>query len=341
MGIKDINKVLKEIAPAAFMDIPMSKFRGKAIGIDASLWLFKTKSSAMKDVLRSTKDPLKALDSVALIESIIKQFYGFTYKFCQFGITPVWIFDGKTHPAKIATDKRKKVRSVKRITVEEERVRLEALDPLERVAEIDKFIRGVLGCVSFTKAEETALKEEIASLGLPMFEAPNDAEIFAAAMSRKQLLLGVWTTDTDTYACGALSTMTGFAEGYSKEGTKVSLVITPVILDTLGITQAQFRDFCILHECDFNQRIPKMGPVSIKKKMNENDWDLDAIIQAEPDLPWDLVNIEECRVIFDGPDVSGITIEDLRIDRVKWSTKMKTKVFEMDLPENPTEVEIF
>ena len=341
MGIREINKTLKTLVPDAFMEVPMSNFRGKAIAIDASLWLFKSKSSAMKDVLRSTKDPLKALDSKLLIESMIKQFYGFTYKIVQFGITPVWIFDGKTHPAKLATDRRKKIKTNKKVTLEEERTRLEAMDPLERIVEIENFIKGILSCLSFTKEEESTLKKEIKELGLPCFDAPHDAEIFASAMSKKKLILGVWTTDTDTYASGSLSTMTGFSQGYFKEGTKVEIFVPSIVLDELQITQDQFRDFCILHECDFNQRIPKFGPASILKKMDQYEWNLDKFREAEPSLDWEILNIDECRTIFDGPDVSHITISDLKIDRVKWSEKMRTKTFEMELPSDPEEVDVF
>lgn len=341
MGIRDVNKTLKTLIPDAFMEIPMSNFRGKAIAIDASLYMFKSKSSALKDVLSITKDPLKALDSKLLIESMIKQFYGFTYKICNFGITPVWIFDGKTHPAKLATDRRKKIKTNKKVTLEEERVRLEAMDPLERIVEIDKFIKGVLSCLSFTKEEESTLKNEIKELGLPCFDAPHDAEIFASAMSKRKLILGVWTTDTDTYAAGSLSTMTGFSQGYFKEGPKVEIVVPSIILEELSITQEQFRDFCILHECDFNQRIPGMGPAKILKKMDEYDWNLDKFREAEPGLDWEILNIDECRAIFDGPDVSHIKISDLAIDRVKWSEKMRTKTFEMELPPDPELVEVF
>lgn len=134
---------------------------------------------------------------------------------------------------------------------------------------------------------------------------------------------------------------TGFSQGYFKEGTKVEIFVPSIVLDELKITQEQFRDFCILHECDFNQRIPKFGPASILKKMVQYEWDLDKFREAEPGLDWDILNIDECRTIFDGPDVSHITISDLKIDRVKWLEKMRTKTFDMELSPDPEEVDVF
>lgn len=332
MGIKDINKNLKEICPEAFMSIPLSRLKGSAVGIDTSLWLFKSKSTAMKEVFQTTKDPLKVLDEDELIRSIISQFYGFVYKLTQAGITPVWIFDGPTHPAKIATDKRKKARATKKVSIEEERTRLQEMSPLQRLKEIDSFIKGALGCVSYTKKEETALREEIEALGLPSFQAPFDAEIYASVMSRNRLLVGVWTTDTDTYAAGALSTITGFSGKSSKDGPVIDIVVTAIILDRLGIDRSDLRDFCILHECDFNQRIPKMGPATILKKMNEHSWNLDELMEEEPSLDWEKINLEECREIFNGPVIEGISIDDVQIDRVKWLSHVRTKPFEMDPP---------
>lgn len=337
MGIKDINKTLKEIVPEAFMTVPLRRFRGHAIGIDASLWMFKTASSAMKDVLSKTKNPLESMNSESLVESMIQQFYGFTYKLCQAGVTPVWIFDGETHPAKIATEKRKKIRQTKRITIEEERERLLLMDPLERLKELDSFKKNLLSCICFTRDQKEALKEEIRSLGLPLLTAPFDAEIYAAKLSRAQLLVGVWTTDTDTYASGSLITFTGFSSRSSSEGISVDIVLTSMIYDKLGIQHPELRDFCILHECDFNERIPKLGPMSIRKKMELYDWNLDHFKESEPELDWDRINLEQCREIFDGPEID-VNLKSLKINPLKWTEKLRTKVFQMDLPEDPKTV---
>lgn len=333
MGIKDINKNLQKLCPEAFKSIPLESLRGKAIGIDASLWLFRSKSSAMKDALRMIEDPLEALDSGLITENLIKQMYGFVYKLMMAGITPVWIFDGPSHPAKLAVQKRKTCREKIKTSIDEERSRIGSLDILSRKKEYPEFVRLLLTNIFFTKNEEQSLYDEIHSLGLPIFRAPHDGEIFASVLSRRGLLYGVWTTDTDTYAVGAYATLSNFSKGYSSEGTKVDAVIPSVIIEKLGITHSQFVDFCILHECDFNLRIPKLGPVGILKKMETYNWDLDLFKEKEPSLPWEMVNIELCREIFKGPDTSEISADDLKIDGKKWTEKIKTLAFTMPLPD--------
>jgi 5'-3' exonuclease len=332
MGIKDINVALRKYTPEAFMSVPISQFSGKAIGIDASLWMFKAKSSALKDIVRSMKDPLQDIDQNVIIKSMISQFYGFMSKICNVNITPVWIFDGKTHPAKIAVERRKKA---KKISIQDERERLRKMDLLERKPEIDKFINSLLNCFCFTQAEEDSIKMEIQNLGMPMFIAPYDAEIFASKLSKNKLIIGVWTTDTDTYASGSMITFLGFSNGSSSRKIMVDIVLVSTILYSLDITQDQFRDFCILHECDFNIRIPGMGPITIKKKMDMYKWDLDCFMKSEPEKEWRLLNVQECRKIFDGPDVEDITIKDMYIDRKKWKDHMMTKTFNIQIPDNP------
>lgn len=322
------------------MEIPLSRFKGHAVGIDLNAWIFAAKSSAMKDSLRLSKDPLEPLDPQAMIDNIIKQFYGVVYKICNVGVTPVWIYDGDKHPLKIATDERKKVKKSRMENIVAERERIRQLSRLERELEIKEFVKILLNCVSPTRDEMEALKEEIVSLGVPLIKAPYDGEILAAAMSKARLLMGVWTTDTDVAAAGSLIKIDGFSRKHSVEGVMIEVFCVSYVLDALGITQEQFRDFCILHECDFNQRIPKMGPAKILQKMEQYDWDLDAFIKAEPGLPWDLVNVEECRKIFDGPDVSEIKISDLIIDKKKWNEKMKTKSFEIEYPPYPKMVSV-
>ena len=140
MGIKDINKSLRKYAPNAFVKFPLNKAYGNAIGIDANGWLFKTKSAAMKDVLRITHDPLQALDEQKLIESMIQIFYKFIYNLCQNGITPVWIFDGEKHPCKLAVERRRIKKDSLRLDMETERKRLLEMDPLSRKSELNNVI---------------------------------------------------------------------------------------------------------------------------------------------------------------------------------------------------------
>lgn len=340
MGIKDLNPTLEKICPDAFTEVPLSVFKGYAIGIDASHWLFKSKSSAMKDSLRISRDPLEGLDPQIMISHIIKQFYGFVFKLCNAGVTPVWIFDGDTHPEKIACEKRKELKEAKKVSISETRERLAKLSKLEREIELAEYKKKLLGCISVTRDEIKALSEEVTCLGLPKFYAPHDGEIFASALSRNRLLVGVWTEDTDTYPAGALVKFSSFGKSSSLEGVKVQIFVPSVFLDAYSITREEFRDFCILQGCDFNNRIPKLGPATILKKMEEYEWNLERFMREEPDKPWEMINLEECRKIFDGPDVSKYQISDMHIDKVKWSNCMRTKAFEMDLPPNPRLVKL-
>lgn len=341
MGITDINKTLKAYAPKAYTTLPMKNFKGKAIGIDASLWAYKAKSSAMKSALsKMPSDSLENPDPDYLVRNIVYQFYGLTDKFTQFGITPVWVFDGQTHPAKLAVDLRKKAKSVQKKSLEEQREEISEMEPLEREKNMPRYRNALIACSPPNKDEMNAIKNNVESLGLPSFIAPYDAEIYASKLCKMDFLSAVYTTDTDTFACGATITITGISPKSSKDGAMFEAVVNYDILYEMGITQEELTDFCILHGCDFNQRSKGLGPVSIYKKMQDYGWSIEDMKEHENKIEWECLNIEECRQIFLGDIEEEYTMEDFTIDEKKWKKKtQEIEAFELNLPEPPTKQE--
>lgn len=339
MGISDINNTLKKHSPGCFIKIPLKNFKGKAIGIDASLWAYKAKSSAMKDVVSKFKSLDEIPDPSILLSLMKKQFIGFIDKLTMFDITPVWIFDGKTHPAKLAVDIRKKSKNKQKKSLEEQRIEIMKLDILEQDKLMPKFISTLISCSPPTRDEINMLKENADNLGLPNFTASYDAEIYASKLCEKNFLSAVWTTDTDTYASGATITITGFSGKSSEEGVLVDAVLKYNILKELDITHDEFIDICILHGCDFNQRSKGFGPVSVMNKLKEYDWNLDKLMENNDKINWENLNIKQCREIFRGVDldISNFTIEDFHINEEKWKSYVtKIELFKLNLPIKST-----
>lgn len=335
MGICDINNTLKKYAPSSFLRKPLKNFRGKAIGIDASLWAYKAKSSAMKDVVSKFTKLTDTPDPETLISLMRKQFYGFIDRLTTFDITPVWIFDGETHPAKLAVDLRKKAKQAQKKSLEEKKEEILQMDILDQERAMPKYRASLIACSPPTRDEINMIKESVDFLGLPKFTAPYDAEIYASKLSELGFLAAVWTTDTDTYATGANITITGFSGKTSEDGVLVDIVAKYYMLKELDITQEELTDLCILHGCDFNQRSKGFGPVSIINKLRDFDWNLDKLRESDTKIEWCCLNIDECRSIFRGDnlDVSDLTIEDFQINEKKWkSATKKIDTFELNLP---------
>ena len=74
MGIKDLNPFLKAVSPELITDVMLSKYSGKKIAIDTSIYLYKF-----------------LYKNDRYIESFFKQIN----RLMTNNITPIYIFDGK------------------------------------------------------------------------------------------------------------------------------------------------------------------------------------------------------------------------------------------------------
>lgn len=346
MGIKDINATVREISPDAFTKVPLANLSGSALAIDANIWMYKFKSSAMKDYLgRISTNPTDPIPLEPIIQTIIAHLYGFMEKLTSFNITPVWIFDGPLgHPEKIkaARMRRKVEREVKKANIEQERLRIIELSPLERTTSVlVNFKKMLLADVSVNQEELDAVKDELMQLGVPCYDAPWDAEIFASVLSLERKVVGVWTVDTDSYAAGARAVFTGFSTEKSELGPCFDAVFPVIIHEDMGMTLEQFRDFCIILQCDFNVRIPKLGPKTALKLYKKYNYDLDLLMESEPLYDWDLLNVQNCRELLAGPCETSVKISDLKIDRCKWREHLEKKELFIEPPSiDPELVEI-
>lgn len=337
MGIKDINATVKEVSPDAFVKVALSDLAGTAIAIDANIWMYKAKSSAMKDYLgQLSTNPTESIPLEPIVKIIIAQMYGFIGKITSHEITPVWIFDGPMgHPEKIkaARMRRKVERETKKANIEQERQRIIEMSPLERTTSVlFNFKKMLLADVSVCQEELDAVKNELIQLGIPTYDAPWDAEIFASVLSLERKVIGVWTVDTDSYAAGARAVFTGFSTEKSERGLCFDAVFPTIIHEDLGMTLEQFRDFCIMLQCDFNVRIPKLGPKTALKLYKKYNYDLDFLMESEPSYDWELLNVQNCRELLAGPCETSITISELRIDPCKWRETIEKKDFFIEPP---------
>lgn len=347
MGIEGLKPFLKKESKDAFDTIPLSNLSGYAIAIDGNGWMYKAKSFALKVYLQSVFiDVTAPIPQEPIIKYIINNFYGFIGKLTSHNITPVWIFDGPAaHPAKEAAARmrRKVYKEDRKVKIEDERLAIMEMSPLERTPEvINHFKNSLIGYVTVNQSEITAVMNEVDELGLPLFEAPYDAEILASAMSVERLVIGVWAKDTDCIAAGARVVFDGFSKEPSEDGVQVDIIVPYIAYEDLQMTPDQFRDFCIACQCDFNVRIKGLGPVKMRKLLLKYDNDLDLLMKSEPKHDWSLLNVEISRELLTGPNETCISIDDLAINRKKWLQKMETNdVSFVPLPEtDPIMVEI-
>lgn len=94
-------------------------------------------------------------------------------------------------------------------------------------------------------------------LGVPVIQAPGDAEALCAWLVREGIVDAVASEDMDTLPFGANVLVRQFNAKKDNDIIEYSL---PKVLDQLKISHEEFVDLCILLGCDYCDKIAGLGP---------------------------------------------------------------------------------
>ncbi|XP_047444898.1 probable flap endonuclease 1 homolog [Mugil cephalus] len=94
-------------------------------------------------------------------------------------------------------------------------------------------------------------------MGVPIIQAPGDAEALCARLVREGTVDAVASEDMDTLPFGATTLIRQLNAKKDSEIVEYSL---PKLLKTLKIKHKGFVDLCILLGCDYCDKIPGLGP---------------------------------------------------------------------------------
>lgn len=322
MGIKDLNALLKEYCPNYTVLITLKDFANKKIAIDANLYMNSIISVAFKEYVLSMPDPLEEIELNEILKKTVKAVLQFNVKVCEYNITPVWVWDGKSHPEK-SICKKKRV-ATKDSSFEKLRVlkdMLLPLNPIIRVLEKEKEMLEYKKILSNSNIMNQDImmyiKEIITNLGYPSITATTEAEKLCASLSRENLVDAVWSKDTDNYPLGSKITITKI-EGLNKEGDIVlECGILSRILDELDKPFEWLVDLCIMLGCDFNTNIKGVGKVGCWKLMNKYG-SIEEIELNETKYDCSVLNYVRCRELFEY-EPSEVSESQLVFDMVKFT----------------------
>merc|ERR1719434_365843 len=113
--------------------------------------------------------------------------------------------------------------------------------------------------VKVTREQNEETKRLLTLMGIPVVDAPSEAEATCAALCRDGKVYGAATEDADCLTFGTKTLVRNLmaAESQKKQILEVSLERA---LEQLNITMDQFIDFCILSGCDYCDTIRGVGP---------------------------------------------------------------------------------
>ena len=307
MGIKDLCPFLRKIAPDLVAEVPLSSLSGQRLAVDASVYLYK----------------FICIDNQSKGQWV-DMFINFIVWLRKNNIRPVFVFDGKPPKQKERTQKE---RRATRHLIEQKVLELEELLemlneydldeplPVELKTRIDdivnqdtqhwsrkevmieintRFKKENSKAIHIGPAENKQIQDLLTFMGQPWFKATGEAEKTCAWLCKWEYVKGVVTTDSDILAYGTPI----FVQDVRINQDTCKIIRHQDILEVLDLTDAQFRDFCIMCGTDYNERMPGIGPANAYKLMCQHE-DLDVISMTSLDTS--ILYYHEGRELFTIP----------------------------------------
>lgn len=307
MGIQDLNPFLEEKCPNYLINVPLSSFYGKRVSIDASNLIYERLHGASKQVLYNTDLLINDPDRKEIIKILIKYIWIFIRRLIIAGVTPVFIFDGKSPPEKEETRRHRKEDKVK--TADEIKNIRETLssytnesivfsdnynsheeashstDQIEKISQqhllnsqdskMERLRKLYEAYIYVTNEEYEIIKNIVTRWGIPCITAKGEAEELCVALCRENLVIAVYSKDTDNLTHGCTALIKDFIGPQINPETNqreeyISIMCLSYILIGLNLSFSEFVDFCIMCKCDYNKRIPGIGIKRAYKLITEH-----------------------------------------------------------------------
>lgn len=266
MTIKNLNTLLRD-KTNAIHTIPLYRFRNWRIALDISQWLIANKAVIHKTYVKYMDDIVdQEIDQTEITKRLYSNFMSYINRFLAHGVTLVPIFDGKppVKKDKVRTERRSK-KAARREEAELLRETLQNTAPhLRSNADIDK-LRSLLEYdYSIDKNDFTNLEIILTAVGIPWIKGDCEAERLCSALSRRNRVAAVISTDTDNVAHQCPFWINKlehniFDPDSGQNVTMVTIIIYNEILRDLKLTPEQLTDICIISGCDYNENIPRFS----------------------------------------------------------------------------------
>merc|ERR1719480_536481 len=228
------------------------------------------------------------------------------------GIKPVYVFDGKPPDLKLGE---LEARRQKR---DEATAKLQAA---VEAGDAEQVLKSTKMTVRVTKEQNEETKKLLRLMGVPVVDAPSEAEATCAALCRDGKVFAAATEDADCLTFGTKLLIRNLmaAESQKKQILEVNLERA---LEQLNVSMDQFIDFCILSGCDYCDTLKGVGPSTAIKLLLQHG----SIEKVLENLPAEKIPenfryqvarefFQECEAVdtsqvdfkFQDPDVDGLT----------------------------------
>lgn len=301
MGIKGLTKLLADNAPKSMKEQKFESYFGRKVAIDASMSIYQF----LIVVGRVGTEMLT--NEAGEVTSHLQGMFNRTIRLLESGLKPVYVFDGKPPDMK-------KQELAKRYSK-----RADATDGLNDALEsgnkedVEKFSKRT---VKVTSQHNDDCKKLLKLMGVPVVEAPSEAEAQCAALCKSGKVYAVASEDMDSLTFGAPRFLRHLMDPSSKKIPVMEFEIAKV-LEELNLTMDQFIDLCILCGCDYCDSIRGIGGQTALKLIRQHgsiESILENINKERYTIPEDWP-YEDARCLFKEPLVFNGDEEP----EIKWS----------------------
>lgn len=301
MGIKGLTKLLGDNAPKCVREQKFESYFGRTIAVDASMHIYQSMV-----VVGRTGDQQLTDESGNVTSHLQGMFYR-TLRMLEAGIKPIYVFEGKPPSMKAGE---LSSRREKRVEAEEELAKAKEAGDAEAVEKFSK------RTVKVTSEHNEECKRLLTLLGVPIVQAPGEAEATCVALVKMGKAFAVATEDMDSLTFGAPKLVRNLMTPASAK-LPIHEYEHEKLLAELNLTNDQFIDVCILCGCDYLDQIRGIGPVralELIRKHGSLDKLIPALDPAKFPVPenWDYA---QARKLFQEPDV--VTEESCPV--LKWT----------------------
>ena len=289
MGILGLSKLLCDKAPSAVKENEIKNYFGRKVAIDASMAVYQFLIAIRQDGNQLTNDDGEVTSHLAGL------FYR-TIRLLDNGIKPVFVFDGK--PPQMKSGELAK-RAERREEAEKQLAKAQEAGEAE---DIDKYSRRL---VKVTREHMSDCKKLLRLMGIPVVEAPTEAEAQCALLVKSGKVYATATEDMDalTFHSSRLLRHMTFSEARKMP---IQEFVYDRVLSELEMSHEQFVDLCILLGCDYCDSIRGVGPkraFDLIKQHKSIEEILKHIDTKKYTIPQDWV-YKEARSLFLTPDVT-------------------------------------
>jgi flap endonuclease-1 len=292
MGIKCLLKFINE-TPNLIQNVDNSKYKFKRIAIDISIFIYKIIISVRNSGADYTNQKGE-------ITSHILGLFNKTIELLNYGIIPVYVFDGKPPNIKNKTIENRK------------QIRKKALEKLEQAITIEDKIKYLKRSSSISKEQWEQCKELLDLMGVPYINAPEEADSQCAYLSKVGLVDGVLTEDMDILTFGSTKIIRNLTS-HNISTTEINL---NNLLSHLKLNQDEFIDFCILLGCDYCQGISEYKPNIIFEyfsKYKTIEKTLELMKNDNMNVP-DEIQYKDTKKYFLNPTIIDIPLSSLKMN---------------------------